>query len=145
MQQQQRDYMGKPIDPDKSKLDKYDPNARYDLEGDIDNLESMASSQTVDESLAQAITVLTEEDRRKLLSELEPREVFMLTMLQAQAHEFDDDLLQNICDNFLVHRISKERKGRKEIFEIAKANLMKSMGKSWIKRLLKRGGNSGDI
>lgn len=109
--------------------------AKYDFEGDLAGLESLATSQSIDESLAQAITVLTEEERRKLMSELKNREVFLITMLYAQAQEFHDDLLLSICDNFLITRTSLDRKGRKEIVEIAKANLQKAKNMGLLKKL----------
>jgi hypothetical protein len=118
---------------------KFDPNQ---LENEIAGLEGLSSNQTIDESLAQAISVLTEEERKKLLSQIERKERFILMALYAQAREFDDDLLQNICDQFLILGVSENRQGRKEIVEIAKANLVKNNAKGILAKLLRRGGGS---
>ena len=117
--------------------DHFDPN---DLENEVNNLQNTTTNQTIDESLASAINVLTEEDRKRLLSQLEPREVFQLTILYSQAKEFNDDLLFTICDNILVFRASLNRQARKEIVEIAKANIVKANARGLLRKLFNRGG-----
>lgn len=109
-------------------------NAKYDIEAITDEMQEYGLSQTIDESLAQAINVLTETQKKKILSELEHREVFYVALLYTQSKEFDDDLLNDFLKQFLILRISKERKGRKEIVEIAKANL-KVQSKGLLKKL----------
>ena len=118
-------------------------DVKYDVDAEMENLAGFTTSQSIDESLAQAILVFTEEERRKLMSELEHKEVFLVSILYAHAKEFNDDLLEHFLDQFLISRISKERKGRKEIVEIAKANLQKATGKGLLRKLLgRRGGDN---
>lgn len=110
-------------------------NSKYDIDAIAEDMNEYGMTQTIDESLAQAINVLTETKKKKILSELEQKEIFYISILYAQSKEFNDDLLNDFLKQFLILRISKERNGRKEIVEIAKANL-KIQSKSLLKKLL---------
>lgn len=111
-----------------------DLETKYDIDSITEDISEFGMTQTIDESLAQAISVLTETKKKKILSELENREIFYLAILYSQSKEFDDDLLEDFLKQFLIFRISKERKGRKEIVEIAKANL-KIQSKGLLRKL----------
>lgn len=83
----------------------------------MDAMESNGSKD--DKDLATAISELLEElsteEKDILFSELSPREIKHISVLET----IDDPLMDRFVRNFRNNKVSKNRKGRKELVEVA--------------------------
>ncbi len=57
--------------------------------------------------------------KAKLLSDLSPEEINVLTLLSTMGEKLKIDVLKRFCMNFCQYRVSKDSKGRKEMVGIA--------------------------
>lgn len=94
-----------------------------------------------DEAIAKAIVSLTKEDKAKLLSELSYDEINEITIALTLGEWLDSALekegvqeknrwnfLKETVLNFLKLRVSKERKGRKEVANVSTWNMFGKKG-----------------
>lgn len=76
-------------------------------------------SLTREEALAKVAMILARVENPKIMSELSLPEVSLISALQVYGEIYDFEAIKNFTNNFLQHRVSKDRMGRKEILEIA--------------------------
>ena len=97
------------------------PKKEEDVQGlpsvNLDDDEGM----TVDEALAKVAMILASTKDTHTLSEIDEPEIKNLSSLMVVAHKMSDDMLKQFCTNFLRLRVSKSRKGRTEMLDIARA------------------------
>lgn len=79
------------------------------------------SAETSEEAMAKAIDILSKTKYPQQLTELNEKEIRLLTSLETQAELFHSDLLKDIADNFKYLRVSTHRKGRQEILKVGAA------------------------
>lgn len=84
---------------------------------DIDAEEGM----TLEESLAKVAMLLAKVHDPRVLSEVNDAEVRYCAALDVVAKKFDNQMLSDFLDSFLLLRISKTREGRRELLQIAKS------------------------
>lgn len=115
----------------------------------IDNInETLDKPSNMEEAYAQIMgnLVLSEGDRRKLMSQLSARDIHLFSRSYARAKVFDDDILSNVLDQELMLRVSKNREGRKEIIKLSGAIRENEIRKSWYQRLgFNRGAGQGAV
>lgn len=93
---------------------------------DLDQKEVQKSFEQVDndgegvaESLSQLLDTLADENQVILFSELSEREIKHLSVIATVGE--NDALTQTFIDNYMKMKVSKNRKGRKELSEISEA------------------------
>lgn len=84
---------------------------------------------TTDEALARVSIMLAETKHSKTLSHLSHNEVLMVAQLFAVAEKTRNKMMALFLENFLLLRVSLERKGRGELLEIAKAGQQREESK----------------
>jgi hypothetical protein len=89
---------------------------------------------TPDEAVAQAVDILSKEDKIKMFSEVEMREVERLSLLFTIAERYNLGWLRTYVMNELMLRVSHKRLGRREFVQMIAAKLRKPV-KSLIKRV----------
>lgn len=77
------------------------------------------SGKDVAESLSQLLETLADEEKTILFSELSEREITHLSVISTVGDE--DEVTQNFIDNFMKMKVSKKRRGRKELSDVAQA------------------------
>lgn len=78
-------------------------------------------SLTIDEALAKVAIILARSDKIAILTELDDREIKLCAALYTIADRTKDVMIANFLLHFLELRVSKARKGRSELLEIAKS------------------------
>lgn len=76
---------------------------------------------TVDEALAKVAMLLAKTENPKVQSEVNETEIRHCAALFVVAEKMQDTMLTSFLQNFLLLRVSKSRKGRSELLEIARA------------------------
>lgn len=76
---------------------------------------------TVDEALAKVAMLLAKVHEPKTLSEVNEAEIRHASSLFVVAKKMDDAMLANFLESFLLLRVSKARKGRDELLQIARS------------------------
>lgn len=102
---------------------------RYRVNGDImaldqdDVMESIEDNDSevkgIGESLSGLLDDLADEDKNILFSELTEREIKHLSVIATVGR--NDDITQEFIDNFTRMKVSKKRRGRKELVQIGEA------------------------
>jgi len=83
----------------------------------------LISAKTEESDFCKTLQELFSKSNLTQKSELSLSEINKLAVLYAIARKYHFDELKDILDAFLELRVSTERKGRKEIVEIAKGKL----------------------
>jgi len=76
-----------------------------------------------EEAVAQAVNILSKEDKIKMFSEVEMREVERLSLLLTIAERYSLSWLKTYVINELLLRVSHKRMGRKEFVEMVSAKI----------------------
>ena len=90
----------------------------------VDQYDKLAQSSEVttpDEAIAKISMILADSKEVDILSDLTTDEVAMLSALKTVAVHTKNSLLLTFIENFLRFRISRNRKGREEIIQVARA------------------------
>jgi hypothetical protein len=77
---------------------------------------------TVDEALAKVAMILAGVKEPRTQSEIDEPEIRALASLHVVAEKMNDKMLKSFCNEFLLLRVSKNRKGRGELLDIARAS-----------------------
>lgn len=91
---------------------------------------------TSEEAIAKAIMTLSKTESPDLLTELNEKEIKILSRIVTYAKLFNVEILQDLTKNFMRLRVSTTRKGRTEILSIAKSAREEQEAKSKLKKLL---------
>lgn len=86
------------------------------------NLDESDADLSIDEALAQISLLLARVKDVTVLTDLDDNEIKDVASLMAVADRMDDDMMKKWIHYFLKLRVSKARKGRIELLEIAKAS-----------------------
>ena len=76
---------------------------------------------TVDEALAKVSMLLAKTENPKVLSEVSENEIKYCSALFSVAEKMKDEMQLDFLKNFLLLRVSKARKGRQELLQIAQS------------------------
>lgn len=76
---------------------------------------------SVDEALAKVAMLLANVKEPRVLSEVNEEEIKLCSALFVVANRMQDKMLADFLANFLLLRVSKKRKGRDELLQIAKS------------------------
>jgi len=99
---------------------------RKKVEEEVQNLPSINIEDdeglTVDEALAKVAMILASTKEPKTQTELDEPEIKALASLIVVAHTMKDAMLTKFCTEFMLLRVSKARKGRQELLDIARAS-----------------------
>jgi hypothetical protein len=90
----------------------------------VDEYDKLAQSSEVttpDEAIAKISMILADSKEVDILSDLTSDEVALLSSLKTVAVHTENTLLSSFVNNFLRFRISRNRKGREEIIQVARA------------------------
>ena len=114
------------IDMGKEKEMQHIPTKEEAVDISMDDIRGSDEVISQEEALAKISMILARTDNPEALSDLNPNEIIDMAILKtlAQKYEMDYDsqLLKNFVQNYLVLQVSKRRKGRKEIIEVASSN-----------------------
>lgn len=91
---------------------------------------------TSEEAIAKAIMTLARTESPDLLTELNEKEIKILSRIVTYSEIFGVSILQALAKNFMRLRVSTTRKGRTEILGIAKSAREEQEAKSKLKKLL---------
>ena len=80
---------------------------------------------TPDEAVAQAVDILSKEDKIKMFSEIEMREVERLSLLFTIAERYNLEWLRTYVKNELMLRVSHKRLGRREFVQMIATKVKK--------------------
>jgi len=89
----------------------------------LQDAEMLSDVSTTEEAMGKIIALLANEDKYKLITDVEQNEISNIAGLLAIADTYDITLLKNYLKNYLLLRISKKRLGRKEIVEMGIAKM----------------------
>src|SRR3972149_1730262 len=78
-------------------------------------------SMTTDEALARVSMLLAKTENPKVLSEVSENEIRLSASLFAVGEKMEDNMILSFLNNLLLLRVSKMRKGRGELLEIARS------------------------
>jgi len=92
----------------------------------LQDAEMLSDVSTTEEAMGKIIALLANEDKYKLITDVEHNEISNIAGLLAIADTYDITLLKNYLKNYLLLRISKKRLGRKEIVEMGIAKMQSS-------------------
>jgi hypothetical protein len=92
----------------------------------LQDAEMLSDVSTTEEAMGKIIALLANEDKYKLITDVEQNEISNIAGLLAIADTYDITLLKNYLKNYLLLRISKKRLGRKEIVEMGIAKMQSS-------------------
>ena len=84
---------------------------------------------TKEEALGKIAMKLAETEDEKILTELKDEHIAKITSLLSVAEKYNIPIYEKICETFMRLKVSKDRKGRKELLEIAKAVRDEELGK----------------
>jgi hypothetical protein len=90
---------------------------------------------TTDEAMAKITMELAKPSNIKAMSEVNWREVIIISALWSVANEMKDDLLKTFLTTYLELKISKERKGRGELIDMGKVGRQIEQEKGRLSRL----------
>lgn len=103
-----------------------------DDKGFLDELQdNTVDNLNIDEAMGKIALLLSDPEKIKMHSELAPQEIGKLSALYSVDNHLNKiygvkknerTVLRTFCDEFITERISKSRKGRKEIVDMVKAN-----------------------
>lgn len=83
---------------------------------------SIMPMDNMNQAIAKMAEALTDETRKTLMSDLTNAEVTLVSALYAINKEDSSETLEKFLDTFLVLKVSKNRLGRREVIELARAN-----------------------
>jgi len=95
---------------------------------------------TSEEAMARAISKLADVKKPDVLTELNEKEIRLLTRIITIGNFFDVELMKKTAWNFMRLRVSTKRKGRAEILGVAKAAKEQEDLKSKMRNLVTLGG-----
>lgn len=98
------------------KPEEEDPNTLPSI-----NLEE-DEGMTVDEALAKVAMILAQTKNPTTQTEVDEPEIRAIACLMVVADKMNDKMLKNFCNQFMLLRVSKSRKGRGELLDIARAS-----------------------
>jgi len=90
----------------------------------------------VEESRAKISLLLADTTNPEMLSELAPDKVIQVAVLKSLAEEYNSTLLAKFIRDYLLLQVSRNRKGREEIIEVATGGVVEKKKKgffSWLK------------
>lgn len=90
-----------------------------ELENDKLNINLDEESITHEEALGKIALMLGKTENNKILTELSHNDVLNIVRISTTAKILNMDYLNNLCEEFRLHMVSLDRKGRKEIENIA--------------------------
>ncbi|RLI44544.1 hypothetical protein DRO69_07145 [Candidatus Bathyarchaeota archaeon] len=109
----------------------------------MDILRSLGITPSREEALGQAVTNLTDidEEKLKLLSDVELGEINQLSLMLTIAERYDIDWLKTYVHNVLRLRVSANRLGRREIVRMIAGSAEREHAalRGWIARRFGRG------
>src|SRR3972149_3623506 len=76
---------------------------------------------TTEEALAKVAMILAKTENPKLLTELSIEEIVSISVLASIAEKTENHMLKDFLNNFMYLKVSHQRKGRKELLDIAKS------------------------
>jgi len=85
------------------------------------DLGNTTDALTSDEAQAKAVNTLADTTDFRTMTDMDVNEVKLLTALDAVSKELEDELLESVVENFARWKVSKERKGRGEIKDVARS------------------------
>ncbi len=88
----------------------------------IADVENQDEVTTVDEAIAKIAMILGKSEKIRLLTDIDDAEIKQVAALLVVADVVKDDNLKNFCVNFMELRVSKKRKGRTELLDLAKSS-----------------------
>ena len=93
-----------------------------DDEKDIPSIDLDAEDGlSIDEALAKVAMLLAQVKDPRVLSEVSEEEIKLCASLYVVAEKMEDKMLASFLLNFLMLRVSKKRKGRDELLQIARS------------------------
>jgi len=101
----------------------------------LNEAELLTDVSTTEEAMGKIIALLANEDKYKLITDIQYDEISTIAGLLAIADTYDITLLKNYLKNFLLLRISNRRQGRKEIVEMGVAKVQSSANAGMMNRV----------
>ena len=101
----------------------------------LNEAELLTDVSTTEEAMGKIIALLANEDKYKLITDIQYDEISTIAGLLAIADTYDIPLLKNYLKNFLLLRISNRRQGRKEIVEMGVAKVQSSAQAGMLNRV----------
>jgi hypothetical protein len=101
----------------------------------LNEAELLTDVSTTEEAMGKIIALLANEDKYKLITDIQYDEISTIAGLLAIADTYDITLLKNYLKNFLLLRISNRRQGRKEIVEMGVAKVQSSANAGMLNRV----------
>lgn len=101
----------------------------------LNEAELLTDVSTTEEAMGKIIALLANEDKYKLITDIQYDEISTIAGLLAIADTYDIVLLKNYLKNFLLLRISNRRQGRKEIVEMGVAKVQSSANAGMMNRV----------
>jgi len=116
----------------KKELDEIEDAKAEDV---LNEAELLTDVSTTEEAMGKIIALLANEDKYKLITDIQYDEISTIAGLLAIADTYDITLLKNYLKNFLLLRISNRRQGRKEIVEMGVAKVQSSANAGMLNRV----------
>ncbi len=86
------------------------------------DLGNLKPSMKTGQAIAKMTDALTDEKKKRMMSELDDIELFHIATLYALNKKYNSASLQEFLDAFLVLKVSKDRLGRQEVIRLAEAD-----------------------
>ena len=125
-------------------LSEYEQNVAKDAGLNPEHIKmAMEEPSTTEEAYAKIMgnLVLSAGDKRKLMSELGPKEIGLFAKSYARAMLFNNTTLTAFLDEMIMLKVSKQRKGRMEVVKLSGAIREQEMKRSLWARIASMGGN----
>lgn len=93
----------------------------------VDSLE-LVLSEVVDEGVGNELQELFSDDNIEKKGDINARQVMALARAKTFADRYNNQILNDFINNYIVYSVSKDRKGRKEFVESFKAKILEPIG-----------------
>lgn len=93
----------------------------------VDSLE-LVLSEIADEGVGNELQELFSDDNIEKKADINARQVMALARAKTFADRYNNQILNDFINNYIVYSVSKDRKGRKEFVESFKAKILEPLG-----------------
>ena len=93
----------------------------------VDSLE-LVLSEVADEGVGNELQELFSDDNIEKKGDINARQVMALARAKTFADRYNNQILNDFINNYIVYSVSKDRKGRKEFVESFKAKILEPLG-----------------
>lgn len=93
----------------------------------VDSLE-LVLSEVVDEGVSNELQELFSNNNLEKKGDINARQVMALAKAKTFANRYNNQILNEFINNYIVYSVSKDRKGRKEFVESFRAKILEPIG-----------------